>query len=156
MKNLILLFALIIAVATACQNKPAATDESTAKTEEVNGQHEEDHSGEAKTVQLNNGQKWTANAETTEGIKNMSALINNFNDTPEMNDCRALKAKLTSEFDMLIQKCTMTGEAHDQLHNYLIPLREKFEALDSPDGEQCSKALNDIRDHLGAYGNYFV
>lgn len=156
MKNSFLLFGFIVAFLMACQNKPANKVETNTKSEEINGHHEDDHNGVSKTVQLNNGQKWPANVETTEGIRNMSALLNGFNDTPEMNDCQTLKAKLSTEFDMLIQQCTMTGEAHDQLHNYLIPLREKFELLDSPDGEGCRKAMNDIRSYLDAYGNYFV
>ena len=61
MKNLLLVFGLFIALLMSCQNKPAETDETTTKNEEVIGQHSEDHSGEAKTVQLNNGQKWPAN-----------------------------------------------------------------------------------------------
>ena len=86
----------------------------------------------------------------------MSALIDNYNDAPETEDCRALKAKLASEFDKLIQQCTMTGEAHDQLHNYLTPLREKFEELETADGEQCNKVISEIKSQLDNYNNFFV
>ena len=156
MKQSFMVLGIFVAFLIACQNKPATTVETTETSEEINGHHTDDHSHAAKAVQLNNGEKWPANAETTTGIRNMSALIDNYNDAPETEDCRALKAKLASEFDKLIQQCTMTGEAHDQLHNYLTPLREKFEELETADGEQCNKVISEIKSQLDNYNNFFV
>ena len=153
MKISYLVFGLMMAFFMACQNQPLQKEETKGDNKEI--QHDEEHGG-INEVQLNNGQKWPANAETTTGIQNMAALISDFSDTDKMDDCKALKAQLILEFDMLIQKCTMTGEGHEQLHNYLIPLRNQFEALNSPDCDECLKAIDAIRQHLDAYGNYFV
>jgi hypothetical protein len=155
MKISLLVFGISVALFMACQNKSSQKDEVTTNNKEMEAVHSEDHSSDM-SVHLNNGQKWTANAETTDGIKNMSAMVNEIGDANDKADCMSLKGQLITEFDALIQKCTMTGEAHEQLHKYLIPLRKKFEALDATDGTGCGKAIDDIRQHLDAFNNYFV
>jgi hypothetical protein len=79
------------------------------------------------TVSLNEGQLWEANAETTQGIKNMQQLITDY--STESGNSEELISNLKAEFSMIFKKCTMTGEAHEQLHNYLIPLKTKIDGL---------------------------
>jgi len=155
MKISLLVFGISMALFMACQNKSSQKEEVTTNNKEMEAVHSEDHSSDM-SVHLNNGQKWTANVETNDGIKNMSSLVSNIGDANNKEDCMSLKGQLITEFDTLIQKCTMTGEAHEQLHKYLIPLREKFEALDSTDGKGCGKPIDDIRQYLESYSNYFV
>ena len=45
----------------------------------------------------------------------------------------------------------MTGEAHEQLHNYLIPIHQRLSGFDASDATQ----LADMKSYLGTYGNYF-
>src|SRR5690606_14851113 len=73
-------------------------------------------------VKLDNGEKWIANVETTEGIDNMLSIIEK-EESKETSDYVALKGSLDKEFNVVLEKCTMTGESHDQLHNYLLPLK---------------------------------
>ena len=46
-------------------------------------------------------------------------------------DSKKLSESLEQEFTIILQKCTMTGVAHEQLHNFLLPFRKKryFEKL---------------------------
>lgn len=101
-------------------------------------------------VSLNAGQLWEANTETTQGIKNMQQLLDSYpneNGNPE-----ELIAGLKAEFAMIFKKCTMTGEAHEQLHNYLIPLKTKIESLSEPISDENT---NDLKMYLEDYFNYF-
>lgn len=101
-------------------------------------------------VSLNDGQLWEANAETTQGIKNMQQLIDSYskvNGNPE-EIINGLKA----EFSMIFKKCTMTGEAHEQLHNYLIPLKTKIDGLSEGINDENTEELNK---YLKDYFNYF-
>jgi hypothetical protein len=46
----------------------------------------------------------------------------------------------------------MTGEAHEQLHNYLIPLKTKIDGLS--EGVTVEKT-EDFKTYLEEYFNYF-
>ena len=63
-----------------------------------------------------------------------------------------LRQELDKEFNVILQKCTMTGEAHNQLHNYLLPLKEQYEQLDENSG---SESVQKIKDYLHIYSSYF-
>jgi hypothetical protein len=101
-------------------------------------------------VSLNDGQLWQANAETTQGIKNMQQLVGDF--SIENGNSEELIAQLKAEFAMIFKKCTMTGAAHEQLHNYLIPLKTKIDSLS--DGITAEK-IEDYQSYLKDYFNYF-
>ena len=108
-------------------------------------QHEHQHGEkEAAHVQLNNGKKWQANPETTQGIRNMQSLLNRATDNTEK-----LSAQLENEFSQIFKNCTMTGEAHDQLHNYLLPLKEQLE------NSNVDTQRSEIQAYLNTYYNYF-
>ena len=106
-------------------------------------------------VKLNKGAKWEANIETTNGIGAMLGMVNEMPATPTLEDYKALHKKLVTRFQQIFQECTMKGEAHEQLHNYLIPLKEKLEQLEKGDLAACQKILPDIREYLGKYSHFF-
>jgi hypothetical protein len=45
----------------------------------------------------------------------------------------------------------MTGEAHNQLHNYLIPIHQRLSGFDASDPTQ----LKEMKSYLGTYGDFF-
>ncbi len=150
MKNLFVFFAFAIFL-TACNNQVASSHDEHKDTTVVT-KAETDHHEEAAAVQLNNGEKWKANPETITGINNMlkivdSALAGTISGAP-------LQDTLKSEFKMIFDKCTMTGTAHDQLHNYLIPLKKKLDDLKAE--EDTDETLKEIQAHLKTFGNYFT
>ncbi len=109
---------------------------------------------EIATVQLDNGKKWLANAETTDGIQNMIALLETQSVNPP-SAIEVLKEKMMSEFTGIFQKCTMKGESHEQLHNFLLPLKEQVEKLEEKLEEGEKQDLEEIRSYLNTYKNYF-
>ncbi len=115
---------------------------------------EEAHESEG-VLKLNNGDLWMANAETTEGIEKMKQLIANFSESENMEAYPKLKTTLETEFGTIISKCTMTGEAHDQLHNYLLPMKPLFKDLAAEDLETRKAALEKLTKHLSEYSAYF-
>ena len=148
--NFLILVIMATILIVSCNNeknkkqeiaKPVQTEEETHESEGV--------------LKLNNGDLWMANAETTEGIEQMKQLIANFNDTENMEAYAELKTKLEAEFGTIISKCTMTGEAHDQLHNYLLPMKPLFKDLAAEDLETRKAALEKLTKHLSEYSAYF-
>jgi hypothetical protein len=49
----------------------------------------------------------------------------------------------------------MTGEAHDQLHNYLLPMKPLFKDLAAEDLATRKSALGNLTKHLSEYSAYF-
>ncbi|MFZ3274244.1 MAG: hypothetical protein WA143_08210 [Lutibacter sp.] len=148
--NFLILVIMATILVVSCNNeknkkqeiaKPVQTEEETHESEGV--------------LKLNNGDLWIANAETTEGIEQMKQLIANFNDTENMEAYAELKTKLEAEFGTIISKCTMTGEAHDQLHNYLLPMKPLFKDLAAEDLATRKAALEKLNKHLSEYSAYF-
>ncbi len=99
---------------------------------------------------LDNGKKWEANQETTDGIQNMQLIIANGNTSSE-----ELKKQLDKEFKLIFKNCTMKGEAHLQLHNYLLPLKKIIGEIDAKNASERDSALNDLKKHLSKYKDFF-
>lgn len=150
MKSMLLLAGCLVLF--SCQNK-AKTEDADETGHEV---HMDDANEQVSTVFLNNGEKWPANPETTQGIRNMEAHINTFMEQSKVEDCLPLRAKMEEEFNMIIQKCTMEGEAHNQLHNYLIPIAEMINKWDTRDIQLCIDTVNELKKHLNEYNKYFA
>ncbi len=108
-------------------------------------------------IKLNNGEKWEANPETTEGIMNMKMVIEEYSKQPASTReyYQGLAQKLAGYFDGIIQNCTMKGEAHEQLHNYLIPMKPYLEKIGSGDAKTAEEAKSVLTKYLTLYDNYF-
>jgi len=151
MKKINILLPVFIAIGlilTSCKND-RQKKETQSKTEEV-------HTHEKGTpVQLYDGNLWIANPETSTGIKNMRALMQNFSDTESVAAYATLKDSLEVQFKSILTQCTMTGEAHNQLHNYLLPMKGLFKELGASDINTRKKSFNTLKKHLKQYSNYF-
>ena len=113
----------------------------------------DDHSG---AVQTDNGKLWTANPETTDGIANMQVILVKYeNETLESGTQDKLKTELENEFQNIFKQCTMKGEAHNQLHNFLVPMKAMFDGIGSEVPEETTAAVNELSQHLATYKNYF-
>lgn len=111
-------------------------------------QHSHQHGeAEAAHVQLDDGKKWQANPETTQGIRNMQSLLSGATE-----NTAELSAQLENEFNLIFKNCTMTGEAHEQLHNYLLPMKEQLKQLKDSNTEAQRE---EIQAYLKTYDNYF-
>ena len=120
------------------------------ETKQVKEEHEND-----VVLQLNNGNLWSANTETTVGINNMITLMKTFSDKENIEGYSTLKQNLEKEFGTIITECSMTGEPHNQLHNFLIPMKDLFNGLESSDLAICKTNFNSLNKHLETYSTYF-
>ena len=146
--------ALLAFVACNSQNEEKEVNhENHQKTEMKDEQknNKEAHEETAGKVQLDNGKKWKANAETITGINNMSSLVQNGIDGKM--DAAILVDSLQIEFKTIFDKCTMTGESHNQLHNFLIPIKGQLEKLKA--GNADAVTLKEMQEYLLTFKNYF-
>ena len=107
----------------SCKNqaKEPSKNLETKKTE-----IKKETSHHENSLSLNEGKRWIANKETTEGVQNMIELMNKVVDKNTIEAYGKLTENLKLEFAAIFQKCTMKGEAHNQLHNFLIPIKRCF------------------------------
>lgn len=162
------IFKLILVIAVlvfdvSCDSKTGKIHDHSAAQQTDEHQQEkpashqtnEQENAEGDVLQLNNGNLWEANLETTAGINNMKLLIKSFSEGDNMEAYATVKQNLEKEFGTIIAKCTMTGEAHNQLHKYLVPMKDLFDGLTSSDLETRKASLNKINRHLEEYTKYF-
>jgi len=154
MKKLVIKALIVSAVVLlySCGNQ-AKESHGHSKTEEVKKSEKNNHT--ENRLSLDNGKLWTANPETTTGVNNMIELVNSFSDKDNVNSYHNLTKNLKLEFSMIFQKCTMTGEAHNQLHNFLVPIKTLFDGLSSSDLNTCKESYGTLKKHLAEYSNYF-
>ena len=149
MKNTIqIALALFISIITTSCNQPSENNETT--TSEV-----EEHQDHNEGLHLDDGERWIANAETTDGINNMIALLDSFSEQEDLAAYGNLSEELQSEFNLIIQKCTMKGESHNQLHNFILPMKDLFQGINSSELNTCKSNNEKLRAHLDEYQKFF-
>ncbi len=109
----------------------------------------------AKLV-LNNGKRWKANSETTVGITNMTKLVADFKDRETLVSYSKLRLDLKIELAEVFDNCTMKGEAHNQLHNFLLPIKDMFLELSTSKITTNKATIKKLKNHLALYDDYFV
>ena len=155
MRKLVIIIILITTVVASCKNND--------KKEEINNPQETAQEQVddllstqwMKEIQLNNGTKWEANIETTEGVGKMQELIKT-QTTSSLDDYHQLASKLNDVKSIVVKECTMKGASHDNLHVWLYPLIQKIGALsDTNNLVEASKIKQSIEENINAYGTYF-
>lgn len=114
-----------------------------------------DQSRMEKIMDVDAPKIWEANIETTQGFTKMNEIINEFSDFENTEAYTQLKADLLVEYKLIFKNCTMKGEAHDQLHEYIMPFSDWFKGLSSNDLEVNKSAYDAIKVHLEDYKNRF-
>ena len=102
-----------------------------------------------------NSMIWEANPETTSGINNMKVLIASFDIDTGTEEFSELKKGLEYEFKMIFENCTMKGEAHEHLHDYLFPMKDLFNGLVSSNLNSCKESFKKLDNHLSEYDKIF-
>ena len=138
----------IIGMLAACSQQEE-TKEEVAKTEIPQKELK------IKGLSLNNGEKWEANPETAQGIRQMQKILDAYPESSEMNTKQLLDT-LNSVKKQIFAQCTMKGEAHNNLHAYLIPLIKKINALKTvKNPQEEEQAIARLKEHLALYDRYF-
>jgi len=145
--NLFTISVLMLA-SFSCKNETQKMVPITTKTEDISLL-------DTLTLKLNNGEKWVANLETHLGVTQMDSLITTFK-KGHYNDVTALGNALSQQTAMIIKKCNMKGEAHDQLHVVLLPMLDEITALKESKAERTSeKAIHELENLIATYFKYF-
>jgi len=119
--------------------------------------HAEDHeapghgaTGEGPGLRLDDGQRWEMDGHTRSLFAKMAKRVEGKGHNIET--AKKLGLALDADIDELIRGCTMTGDAHGELHKFLVVLMPAVEELASSGGEG---KLAVVRDLLDSYPRFF-
>ncbi len=155
MKNVLISGFILMIFLFTYSCTPCSSGDNHEHTEAVQSVKNDKHNPEPSKLVLNNGKPWVTQVEMTVRVNNMRKLLDSFTDTDNVEAYNELSARLTEEFDMIFKECTMTGEAHNQLHYFLIPVKDMMNALGSSDLEKCKQGYDELKNHLPLYDTYF-
>lgn len=109
-----------------------------------------------KTLELNDGQKWEANIETTNGVNKMLEIVAQNIEDGRLSHYAAMGEQLNIELNTIFSSCTMKGKAHEQLHLFIMPLKNMCEQLEFVANEAEAMVLQkNILKQLNLYSTYF-
>ncbi len=154
MKKISTLLFLSIALISCNQPKKVDSDDKKEDVIKVEVKKEKTHKAD-ETLRLNDGEFWIANPETTQGVLKMRATMNDFSGGKTAKDYATLTTTLEEQFSDIFAKCTMKGDAHNQLHNFLKPMLPLFNDMKSDDIETCKKSFTTLKNHLSQYELFF-
>lgn len=158
-KTVIIITALSLAISCKEVKKTDST-QTVTKSEPVEQEFDVQTSLEldytwVNNIVLNEGKKWQANKETTDGVNAMLKSINEAT-TSTTSDYIKLGDRLNDIKNTVIKECTMEGASHDNLHIWLHSLIEKIELLQKVENTEVGKQItSNIEKHLEGYYNFF-
>ncbi len=106
-------------------------------------------------IELVNNQKWEVNEEMMIHIENMESDIQSTSGEVDPN-LEELGSKLDDHIGLLTSNCTMTGQAHDELHKWLLPFIELVSGLnEASTGELQEESFQLIKESMNEFNAYF-
>lgn len=152
MKKKIILIPAIALFLFSCGN---ASNEKSEDLSEIETHDEHHHDDESEAIELNNGEKWTVDANMLTHIRTMENDVVSYAKV-EQKDYKSLSEKLQSNIDLLTSNCTMKGKAHDELHKWLLPyidlVKELSEAINEAEALQ---QFENIQTSFTTFNQYF-
>lgn len=98
--------------------------------------------------------RWKANPETTEGVNAMQAIVTRAK--ANVLTKTEARSELRMAFQEIFTRCTITGEAHEALHGFLMPTGALLDELAAAStSEQSTAALSRLEAKLATYGDTF-
>ncbi|MCK5601073.1 hypothetical protein KAR91_04335 [Candidatus Pacearchaeota archaeon] len=121
--------------------------------------HQHSHSAHATQITngliLNNGDKWMMDAHTRKISSEMEKTFYDA-DHSTKTSLNTMGAQLESQLGVLIKGCTMSGEAHNQLHVFLSDYTLAVKNLaNAKDYETARNSAIKIKGELETYKKHF-
>ena len=137
-----------IAIATfflfSCNDKAKnETTETNQTTETEVHNHSDD-----EAIQVNDGKKWKVDDNMMIIIRKMEKEVA----STDNENYQLLIDNLARNIDKLTSNCTMTGQAHDELHKWLLPFIEDVKAFSN---DKSTENFQKIQNAFTTFNQYF-
>jgi len=147
-----ILYVILLTITLYSCNNTVDDEGSEGKVSMIPIEHEH---GNDEVIVLNNGEKWKVDENMMAHIRNMENDITAFK-TSEVKNYSVLASQLERNIELLTSNCTMEGQAHDELHKWLIPYIETVEAFsESTKNNGAAEQLAQIEKSFITFNQYF-
>lgn len=130
MNYLNLLMVLVFATSTGCHQ---STNKKSSPSN-ISAFHEHD---EESIISLNGDAKWKVAPAMLIIIRKMENDIQSF----DQEEYTEITEKLEANIDELTSNCTMEGQAHDELHKWLLPYIDLVEELSKAKNNTAARSI---------------
>lgn len=148
--NLIFQGILFVSLIACKSAPPEESSNETSQTSPVSEIIETPHD-----LKLNGTEKWTIAEEMRTYIDSIDYTLADFSG----NDSAAyaqLSTDLARQTKAVISNCTMQGEAHDELHKWLLPFIDLRKTLNPmAENEAKEKKVAELRAEMNNFHTYF-
>lgn len=153
--NLINLSSLFL-ILNGCGSETIVTEnQNTPDTSTVESEHHE----HTEAINLNNGAKWKVDEHMLGFIRSIETDVTNFSSSAgekSLASYNSLSEKIAINLDSLTSNCTMTGQAHDELHKWLLPFLDLNDYFSSSATVQEADSLyTEITTSFIEFNRYF-
>ena len=145
-----LLFSTIAVLALSCNSGSKETEKNNETPTETTVKAEHHHD-EHEAIVLNNGEKWKVDDNMMEHIRNMEKEVVSL-DKEKPENYKVAAGNLKKNLDLLTSNCTMNGQAHDELHIWLLPFIELVEDFSK---DKSNENLAKIQESFTTFNQYF-
>ncbi len=142
MKNLLILITITL---LACN--------SQEKTEPEHSKHDKTSEDKTELLGLNNGNKWKADKNTKEHIKEIVLIIND-SIYLKSNSKPQFISKMQNQVDALIKDCKMEGADHDTLHLWLQKVLKDLKEIKEEEDEHA-EAYTNLKNSILSFYQFF-
>ncbi|HCA82168.1 MAG TPA: hypothetical protein DEP18_00155, partial [Flavobacteriales bacterium] len=118
-------------------------------------QEQHQHHDHEEGIQLNDGKKWVVEPKMLVYIRTIETDLLNFKGTT-MDEYNQLAGAIDNELGLLTSNCTMSGQAHDELHKWLLPFIDSSDAFfDEEELSQKKEKLSALKLSFETFNTYF-
>ncbi len=160
MKPVLITTALLVAsIMYSCNNH--SEDEASLTqdtTQQASTKEDEHHHEEHEPITLNNGAKWKVDENMMTYIRKMETQTGQLAGKKEISlpELQSFADSLQVNLDALTTSCTMTGQAHDELHKWLVPFIDMASHLQKATAqEEARKSFDEIEESFHTFNTYF-
>jgi predicted small lipoprotein YifL len=157
MKNkfkLLVALSFLFAV-TSCNNDKSVDAGHNHEQHEQDAHAGHDHGDVDDELVLNDGKKWEMNPEMLTIVRSMEKDVTTFT-SEKLAEMQALGGKLDGQVNELTSSCTMDGQAHDELHKWLLPFIHDIKHLkESVTDDEAKESIRDLKASFAEFNQYF-
>ena len=149
MKKIIYL-GLVLSVLTACETKESEDNKTDQVELFVEQAQKKPHD-----IILLNGEKWKVDEGMMVTIQLIANEVKSFQGKT-IEDYQTYSVTLSNLIAELTSNCTMKGQAHDELHKWLVPFIHLSKDLKkSTDIAELTKIDGELKSEIIIFGDYF-
>lgn len=142
---------LILIVSLSFSLASCSSNEISQPTEEIAHSHPDD-----EALQLNAGKKWKVDDHMMDELRELESIVNHSNRKENTMSLDAIADSLIVHLDLLTSNCTMQGQAHDELHKWLVPFIELVNEYANYEDESVAKQqLIEMKSRFLEFNTYF-